>query len=79
MDKEQWLKAINMTKEQLIEWLNEMYEDEKRLKDIIRNYEKYYAKEGEVYFYTDERTQKSISYIPVYTEHFEYKKYGKWS
>lgn len=44
MDKEEWLKAINCSKEQLIEWLNEMYEDDRRLKQIIRTYEKNYAK-----------------------------------
>lgn len=39
MDKEEWLKAIKCTKEELIEWLNEMYEDDKIQKDIIRKYE----------------------------------------
>lgn len=39
MNKEEWLKAINCTKEQLIEWLNEMYEDEKINREIIKQYE----------------------------------------
>lgn len=40
MDKEEWLKAIKCSKEELIEWLNEMYEDEKLTRYIILKYEK---------------------------------------
>ena len=40
MEKEKWLKAIYCTKEELIEWLNEMYEDEKVYEEIILEYEK---------------------------------------
>ena len=40
MDEEAWLKAIKCTKEELIEWLNEMYKDEKINRDIILKYEK---------------------------------------
>lgn len=40
MEKEKWLKAIYCTKEELIEWLNEMYEDEKVYEGIILEYEK---------------------------------------
>ena len=40
MEKEKWLKAIYCTKEELIEWLNEMYEDEKVYEEIILKYEK---------------------------------------
>jgi len=52
MEKEQWLKAINCTKEQLIEWLNEMYEDEKLYREIIDKYQEY-TKAGEDDNYKD--------------------------
>lgn len=47
MDKEEWLKAIKSTKEELIEWLNEMYENEKNWREIIRKYENSYGVEVE--------------------------------
>lgn len=47
MDKEQWLRAIKCSKEELIEWLNEMYEDEKNWREIIRKYENSYGVEVE--------------------------------
>lgn len=40
MDEEEWLKAIKCTKEELIEWLNEMYREEKLNREIILKYEK---------------------------------------
>lgn len=39
MNNKEWLKAIKCTKEELIEWINEMYEDDKKQKDIIKKYE----------------------------------------
>lgn len=39
MSEEEWLKAIKCTKEELIEWLNEMYRDEKTNREIILKYE----------------------------------------
>ena len=47
MDEEKWLKAIKCSKEELIEWLNEMYNDEKINRDIIRKYEDTYNVEKE--------------------------------
>lgn len=47
MDEEKWLKAIKCSKEELIEWLNEMYNDEKISRDIIRKYEDTYNVEKE--------------------------------
>ena len=47
MDKEQWLKAIECSKEELIKWLNEMYEDEQRTREIIRKYEELYGVQKE--------------------------------
>lgn len=51
MSEEEWLKAIKCTKEELIEWLNEMYGDDKINREIILKYEKIvdvrtYNKEG---------------------------------
>lgn len=47
MDEEKWLKAIKCSKEELIEWLNEMYNNEKINRDIIRKYEDTYNVEKE--------------------------------
>ena len=47
MNKEDWLKAIRCTKEELIEWLNEMYEDEERTRKIIMKYEDFYGVQKE--------------------------------
>lgn len=41
MTRENWLKAIKCSKEQLIEWLDEMYRDDETQKEIIRKYEQY--------------------------------------
>lgn len=41
MNEEEWLKAIKCTKEELIEWLNEMYRDEKTNREIIFKYEEF--------------------------------------
>lgn len=43
MDKEDWLKAIGLNKEELIKWLNEVKEENNFLKDIIKKYEEEYA------------------------------------
>lgn len=41
MTREEWLKAIRCSKEELIEWLDEMYRDDETQKEIIRKYEQY--------------------------------------
>lgn len=41
MTRENWLKAIKCSKEELIEWLDEMYRDDELQKQIIRKYEQY--------------------------------------
>lgn len=78
MDKDKWLKAIKCSKEELIEWLNEMYEDDKRLKEIITKYEDTYnvgIEEVEKAFYDPlERNQKMIFYTKVKARNFEYKR-----
>ena len=43
MNDKEWKKAIRCSKEELIEWLNEMYQEEKILKEIIMKYEKTYG------------------------------------
>ncbi len=81
MEKNEWLKAIKCTKEELIEWLNEMYEDDKRLKEIIGKYEKSYnvkieeveKKEPKLFEPWEERI---ITYTKVKAKDFEYIK--KW-
>ena len=78
MNKEEWLKAINLTKEQLIEWLNEMYEDDKRLKEIIRKYEINYdvSIKNEQYAVYNPTTMKQELhfYTKVKANGFEYKR-----
>ena len=39
MTREDWLKAIKCSKEELIEWLDEMYRDDEWQKEVIRKYE----------------------------------------
>lgn len=41
MTREEWLKAIKCSKEELIEWLDEMYRDDEFQKQVIRKYEQY--------------------------------------
>lgn len=78
MDKDKWLKAIKCTKEELIEWLNEMYENESRLKEIIIKYEENYnvgienVQEEFNNFLTRNREIKF--YTKVKANNFEYKK-----
>lgn len=78
MDEKDWKRAINCTKEQLIEWLNEMYKDEKSLKFIIRQYEDNYnvGIESEQRFFDDPvtREQKFKYYYKVKAKNFEYIK-----
>lgn len=78
MDKDKWLKAIKCSKEELIEWLNEMYEDDKRLKEIITKYEDNYnvgiEKVQEVFYDPLERNQKMEFYTKVKARNFEYKR-----
>lgn len=81
MNKEEWLKAIKCTKEELIEWLNEMYEDDKRLKEIIKKYEDNYnvsiEKVEEAFYDPYKRNQKLNFYTKVKARNFEYKR--NWS
>lgn len=39
MNEEEFLKAIRSSKEDLIEWLNDMYKDQNEMKSIIGQYE----------------------------------------
>ena len=81
MNKEEWLKAIKCTKEELIEWLNEMYEDEMAYRDIIRKYENAYNVEKETVQELINDPTKLIRKIEIYTKvkahGFEYKR--NWS
>ena len=78
MNKEEWIKAIKSSKEELIEWLNEMYEDDKRLKDIIQRYEDNYnvgiERIQEAIYDPLERNQKLRFYTKVTAKNFEYKR-----
>jgi hypothetical protein len=76
MEEKEWKKAINCTKEQLIEWLNEMYKDDKIQKDIIRKYEDNYNVGSqdiqEVIEDPLEQKQKLRYYTKVTARNFEY-------
>ena len=78
MDKDKWLKAIKCSKEELIEWLNEMYEEDKRVKEIITKYEDNYnvgiEKVQEAFYDPLERNQKMKFYTKVKARNFEYKR-----
>lgn len=41
MTREEWLKAIRCSKEDLIEWLDEIYRHDEFQKQVIRKYEQY--------------------------------------
>lgn len=41
MNENEWKKAIRCSKEELIEWLNEMYQDEEIQREIIKKYEEF--------------------------------------
>lgn len=78
MDKEQWLKAIKCTKEELIEWLNEMYEDESYYRKLIKKYEESYGVEieniQEEYDSPETMERKIRFYTKVKAINFEYKR-----
>ena len=78
MDKEQWLKAIKCSKEELMEWLNEMYEDEKNLREIIKKYENSYGvgieNIQEEYDSPETLERKIRFYTKVKAINFEYKR-----
>ena len=81
MDEEKWLKAIKCSKEELIEWLNEMYNDEKISRDIIKKYEDTYnvEKENVKQQFEDPltRDRKFRFYTKVKAHGFEYRR--NWS
>ena len=81
MDEEKWLKAIKCSKEELIEWLNEMYNNEKINRDIIRKYEDTYnvEKENVEQYFEDPltRDRKFRFYTKVKAHGFEYSR--NWS
>lgn len=78
MNKENWLKAIKCSKEELIEWLNEMYEDENIYRDIILKYENSYGVGKERIqeaFYNPVTLKQEIRfYTKIKTKDFEYKR-----
>jgi hypothetical protein len=78
MNKEDWLRAIKCSKEELIEWLNEMYEDEERLKQIIEKYEDNYnvgLERIQEEIYNPKDMNKSLRfYTKVTAKNFEYKR-----
>lgn len=76
MNEEEWKKAIRLSKEELIEWLNEMYKDEETNREIIKRYEENYGVgiekiERAIY---DPKTmeQKLEFYIKIKAKNFEY-------
>ena len=81
MDEEKWLKAIKCSKEELIEWLNEMYNNEKINRDIIKKYEDTYnvEKENVQQQFEDPltRDRKFRFYTKVKAHGFEYRR--NWS
>lgn len=81
MRKEDWLKAIKCSKEELIEWLNEMYEDEENLKEIIQKYEESYGVEVQNIkeeWYNPETLKNDLRfYTKVKAINFAYKR--NWS
>ena len=78
MNKKEWLKAIKCSKEELIEWLNEMYEDEERYREIIKKYEESYGVKTENIeeaFYNPTTMKQDIKfYTKVKAINFEYKR-----
>ena len=76
MNEEEWKKAIRLSKEELIEWLNEMYKDEEVNREIIKQYEENYGVgiekiERAIY---DPKTmeQKVKFYTKIKAKNFEY-------
>ncbi len=65
MKKEDWLKAIALSKDKLIEWLNEMYESEAELNSIISQYEKHCNIKGII------RKKQNLKGETVWVEEFE--------
>lgn len=78
MEEKQWLKAIRCSKEELIEWLNEMYSDENRNRIIIKMYEDNYnvKKEDMQQQFEDPitGTRELRSYTKVKAQGFEYNR-----
>ena len=77
MEKDEWLRAIKCTKEELIEWLNEMYEEDKRLRKVIEKYEESYnvvIEKGEKIVEKEPFIKAKISYTKVKAKNFEYIK-----
>lgn len=76
MSEEEKEKAIRLSKEELIEWLNEMYEDEKVNREIIQNYEKNYGvgvEKIERAIYNPKTMQQEIRfYTKIKAKNFEY-------
>ena len=75
-NEEEWKKAIRLSKEELIEWLNEMYKDEEVNREIIKQYEENYGVgtekiERAIY---DPKTmeQKVEFYTKIKAKNFEY-------
>lgn len=82
MSKEELEKACTLNKEELIEWLNEVYQDNYILNEIIDKYEEYV----QPYIHTETRYIDDIKTLEkkviIYTEvkvsnNFIYRKYNK--
>ena len=78
MDKNEWLKAIKCSKEELIAWLDEMYENEERLKEIITEYENNYnvgiERIQDEFYDSVELNREMIFYTKVKAKNFEYRR-----
>lgn len=75
MDREDFKKAIRLSKEELIDWLDEMYEDRAVLKQIISSYEDACgtAKTHETATTQDGKTRMFIKcYANINGKRFEY-------
>lgn len=82
MDKEEIKKAHSLDKEELIEWLDEVCQDNNRLNEIISKYEEYVKPyiHTEIKYVDDFETleKKPIVYTEVkVSSNFIYRKYSK--
>ncbi len=76
MNEEERRKALCCSKEELIEWLEEMYLDDKTQKEIIRQYEESYhasVERKQDQWYDPKTLEYTVKcYTRVKTKDFEY-------